>query len=344
MPAAHGVPPSSGRVRSEPEDFLVDEVLGFEADGAGTHALLTVEKREANTGWVAAQLARAAGVAVRDVGFAGHKDRHAVTRQAYSIPLKETDPLDAWFAHEGEGYRVVAAQRHGRKLRPGSHRANRFALRVRDVTGDRTAVKAALARIAQLGVPNYFGPQRFGRGGANLERARHWAGGGPSPRDRSQRSFMLSAARSHLFNSVLAERIRRGNWNRLVAGEAVMLDGRRSFFAAAALDDTLVARCEAMDVHPSGPLAGRGISPTTADALEIESTALGSEQALADLLAGQGLDHERRSLRLPVREFHWEFAGPDLRLDFTLPRGTFATAVLHEILVDAWDVGDGGED
>jgi tRNA pseudouridine13 synthase len=327
-----------------PEDFQVEEVLGFEPDGTGAHALLTVEKRGANTGWVAAQLARTAGVPVRDVGFAGHKDRQAVTRQAYSIPVKDADPLDTWLNHEGEGYRVVAAQRHGRKLRPGAHRANRFTLRVRELTGDRAALEAGLARIAALGVPNYFGPQRFGRDGANLDRARHWAGGGPPLRDRTQRSFALSAARSHVFNTVLAARVRRGDWNRLLPGEAVMLDGRRSFFAAPSVDATLLARCEAMDVHPSGPLPGRGAIPASAEALAIEEAVQGAEAELVALLGEQGLEHERRSLRLPVREFGWRYDGPDLLLEFTLPRGTFATAVLHEVLADAWDVGDGGED
>lgn len=344
LPTALEVPAATGRLRSEPEDFRVEEILGFDPDGAGPHALLTVEKRGANTGWVAAQLARVAGIAARDVGFAGHKDRQAVTRQAYSIPVKDSESLDAWLSHEGEGYRVVAAQRHGRKLRPGSHRANRFELRIRELAGDRAATEAALARIAASGVPNYFGPQRFGRGGFNIERARQWAQGAAPPRDRAQRSFTLSAARSHVFNAALAARVRHGDWNRLLPGEAVILDGRRSFFAAPQVDAVLAARCDSMDVHPSGPLPGRGDSPAMDEALAIESSVLAGESALVDLLTAQGLEHERRSLRLPVRECRWHFESSDLLLEFTLPRGTFATAVLHELLADAWDVGDGGEE
>jgi tRNA pseudouridine13 synthase len=344
LPAAHGVPPVTGRIRTEPEDFRVEEVLGFEPDGAGSHVLLTVEKRGANSGWVASQLARAAGVAVRDVGFAGHKDRQAVTVQAYTVPVPVDEPLEPMLAHSGAGYRVLAAERHGRKLRPGSHRGNRFALRVRDLSGERAAVEARLQRIAALGVPNYFGPQRFGREGANLQRARDWAAGGAPPRDRAQRGFALSAARSQMFNAVLAARVRRGDWDRLLPGEAVMLDGKRSFFPAPTLDADMVARCEAMDVHPSGPLPGRGSVPVTGEVLEVEARALEGEAALIELLAGQGLEHERRSLRLPVRECRWHSDEADLLLEFTLPRGTFATAVLHELLADAWDVGEGGED
>jgi len=343
-PTAYGPPPATGRLRATAEDFRVEEILGFAADGAGSHALLTVEKRDANTGWVASQLARVAGVPVRDVGFSGHKDRHAVTVQAYSLPWPVDRPLEPLREIAGEGYRVVAVERHGRKLRPGSHRANRFVLRIRDWRGERDAIDACLQRIAREGVPNYFGPQRFGREGSNLRRAREWSMGGTAPRDRMQRTFALSAARSHLFNEVLAARVRRNDWQRPIAGEAVILDGKRSFFAAPVVDEALLERAATLDVHPSGPLPGRGASPATGDALVVEGRALVDEPALVDLCRSEGLEHERRSLRLPVRECAWAFEDDALRLEFTLGRGAFATAVLHELLADAWDAGEGGED
>ncbi len=344
LPVAHGSPSARGRLRATPEDFQVTEVLGFPIDGSGGHWLLTVEKRETNSGWVAAQLARTAGVSTRDVGFSGHKDRHAVTVQAYSVPVTAALTLDDWRAHEHPGYRVIAVDRHSRKLRPGSHRANRFLLRIRDVEGDRTAIGSCLDAIARDGVPNYFGPQRFGRQGGNLLRVKEWAVGGPAPRDRALRGFLLSAARSHVFNLALAARVQHGSWNQLLPGESVLLDGRRSFFHAAEIDSVLEERCRVMDVHPSGPLAGRGTAPATAQAAEVEQAAIAAESHLAEWLATQGLDHERRSLRLPVREFSWSFDANDLLLDFLLPKGTFATAVLHELLLDAWDVGEGGEE
>jgi len=332
-------------MRREPEDFVVDEILGFEPEGTGNHGLLIVEKRGANTGWVAAQLARHAGVAVRDIGFSGHKDRHALTTQAYSLPLPVQFDLAHCMQWQGEGYAVRAAYRHGRKLRPGSHRANRFELRIRDLRGDRDEIEACLEAIGERGVPNYFGPQRFGREGSNLRRAIAWAGGDAAPRDRSQRSFALSAARSHLFNAVLATRVARGDWNRLLPGEAIMLDGRRSFFIAEPGDAVLEARRIAMDVHPSGPLPGRGESPATGIAREVEDSVIAPHAALVTLLASERIDHERRSLRLPVREFDWTFGDDDtLVLRFVLPRGTFATAVLHEVLADACDAGEGGEE
>ncbi|MDH4166207.1 MAG: tRNA pseudouridine(13) synthase TruD [Gammaproteobacteria bacterium] len=344
-PRAHGPPPATGAIRREPEDFVVDEILGFEPEGAGNHGLLVVAKRGANTGWVAAQLARHAGVAVRDVGFSGHKDRHALTTQAYSLPLPAPFDVAQCLEWQGEGYAVRAAYRHGRKLRPGSHRANRFELRIRDLRGDRDPIEACLAAIREHGVPNYFGPQRFGREGSNLHRAIAWARGDVAPRERSQRSFALSAARSYLFNAVLASRVARGDWNRLLPGEVVMLDGRRSFFIAEPDDPALEARRVAMDVHPSGPLPGHGDSPATGVARAVEDGVIAPHAQLAALLAGERIDHERRSLRLPVREFDWAFRDDDtLELRFVLPRGTFATAVLHEVLADAWDAGEGGEE
>lgn len=341
-PTALGAPPATGRLRSVPEDFVVEEVLGFEPDGAGPHLLLTVEKRGANTGWVAAQLARTAGVAVRDVGFCGQKDRDALTRQACTLPWPADAPLEAPLGWSGEGYRVLAAARHGRKLRPGSHRANRFALRVRALCGDPAAISDRLAEIARRGVPNYFGPQRFGRGGANLARAIEWARGGRAPRDRAARSFALSAARSALFNAVVAARVRAGSWDRLLPGEAAVLDGSRSFFRVEQADAALVARCSAFDVHPSGPLHGRGASPAAGEAGEIESRVIGAGAEVCALLESQGLAQERRALRLPVRGLEWSLDDDRLSLAFELPSGAFATAVLHELLADAWS--DPGSD
>jgi tRNA pseudouridine13 synthase len=344
LATAYGTPPLSGRIRVEPEDFFVEELLGFEPDGNGAHVLLAVEKRGANSGWVAAQLARAAGLHVRDVGYCGQKDRHAVTRQAYTLPWPAAASVGACLDYRGEGYRVLSAVRHGRKLRPGAHRGNRFVIRVRDARGDRGGLEDRMQRVAAGGVPNYFGPQRFGRRGDNLLRARDWAAGRESPRDRVQRGFALSAARAELFNRVLHARVERGDWNRLLTGEAVMLDGRRSFFRTDAIDVALEARCAAHDVHPSGPLCGRGESPASAEARAVEDAALADEAALRALVETQGLEHERRPLRLAVRGLRWEIDDEVFTVSFELPRGAFATAVLHELVLGASDRDEAGED
>jgi tRNA pseudouridine13 synthase len=173
-----------------PEDFRVEELLGFAPDGSGAHLLLHVEKRGANSGWVAAALARAAQVATRDVGMSGYKDRDAVTRQYYSLPASAAVPAGGWTGFEGEGFRVLEATPHGRKLRTGTHRANRCRIAIRGVSGDAEAIVRRLQDIERGGVPNYFGPQRFGRDGANLRVATH----GPAA-DRHRGRAPIEASR-----------------------------------------------------------------------------------------------------------------------------------------------------
>lgn len=336
VPAAYGEPPLSAALRAQPEDFHVEELLGFDADGEGGHALLRVEKRGANTRWVAGQLASAAGVAMRDVGYSGLKDRHAVTVQHFTVPAARGTAIEDWSSWRGEGFRVLGAARHRRKLRPGSHQANRFRILLRDPRGDFGSFETRLAQVARLGVPNYFGPQRFGRNGANIEDARRWAESGRAPRRRGERAFALTAARSWLFNRVLGERVRRGDWSRILAGEAVILEGSRSFFQASTDDPVLQDRCERMDLHPSGPLWGRGELQSEGEARALELQVLEHEQPLRRLLEAEGLEQERRSLRLPVRALGCTAEGEGLRLEFELARGAFATAVLHEFVTGAW--------
>ncbi|HSQ69153.1 MAG TPA: tRNA pseudouridine(13) synthase TruD [Steroidobacteraceae bacterium] len=342
VPAAHGEPPLRAVLRARPEDFQVEELLGFDADGEGDHVLLRVEKRGANTRWVAGQLAAAAGVAVREVGYSGLKDRHAATVQHFTVPAARGAPIADWLDRGGEGYRVLGASRHRRKLRPGSHRANRFRILLRDPRGDFESFEARLVQVARLGVPNYFGPQRFGRNCANLERARRWAESRGAPRRRGERAFALTAARSWLFNRLLAERVWRGDWSVILAGEAVVLEGSRSFFQASSDDPMLQARCERMDLHPSGPLWGRGELQSADEARALELHVLEDEQPLRRLLESEGLEQERRSLRLPVMGLGCTAEGEGLRLDFELTRGAFATAVLHEFVLGAWDADGSG--
>ena len=341
-PAAYGPAPLQAALRAQPEDFRVEELLGFDPDGEGDHVLLRVEKRAANTRWVAGQLAAAAGVAVREVGYSGLKDRHAVTVQHFTVPVARGASIEDWSGRHGEGFRVLDAERHRRKLRPGSHRANRFRILLRDPRGDFTAFEARLGQVGQRGVPNYFGPQRFGRRGANLEQARRWAEAARAPRGRGERGFALTAARSWLFNRVLAERVSRGDWSGILAGEAVILEGSRSFFQASSDDPQLRDRCERMDLHPSGPLWGRGELPSADEARALELRVLEDEQPLRRLLEGEGLEQERRSLRLPVRALGCTAESEGLRLDFELARGAFATAVLHEFVLGAWGLDADG--
>ena len=197
VPYAHGGPPLRGRMRVRDEDFVVDEVLGFSADGHGEHAFLEIEKRGANTEWVARQLARFANVAPMSVGYSGLKDRHALTRQSFSVHLPGLPDPD-WGKIEVDGVRILGATRHSKKLKRGVHRGNRFRIVLRDLVGDRVEAELCLERVSSLGVPNYFGEQRFGNDGGNLRSAQALFAG--SRLGRSERGFALSAARSHVFN------------------------------------------------------------------------------------------------------------------------------------------------
>ena len=340
LPRAWGAPVLQARMRSTPEDFMVEELPAFEPDGRGEHLLLEVEKRGANTAWVASQLARWAGVGDVAVGYAGLKDRHAVTRQRFSVHLPGREPPAEWPQHPE--YRVLSATRHGRKLPRGALAGNRFTLVLREVDGDTAAIDQRLGALRDGGVPNWFGEQRFGRDGGNLDKARALFAGRRMRRD--QASILVSAVRSAAFNAVLAARVADGCWATPVEGEVFMLAGSRSIFGPQPLDDDLRQRCLAGDVHPTGPLWGSGELRSLARSRAYDETAA---QIGAELLAGleaAGLRQERRACRLPIGELRWRWpAEATLQLTFSLPPGAYATALLHELGVTVDAPRSGGE-
>ena len=330
LPRAYGSPPLAAELRRTPEDFRVDEILGYDADGECEHALLWVEKRGANTDWVARELARFAGVPPLNVGYAGLKDRHAVTRQAFTVQLAGKPDPD-WSAFPHEEVKVLASTRHKRKLKRGALRGNRFVLVLRDVVGDRERAEAVLQAIVSRGVPNYFGEQRFGREGGNVDQARAMFAGRRV--DREKRSILLSAARSHIFNSVLAARVERDAWDKPLEGEIWSLAGSRSWFGPEAFDDTLASRLAQGDIHPSGPLWGQGEPPTMATAGELEREVGAAFKDLGDGLAAARMDQERRPLRLLPKELRWRWLDQEtLELSFELPAGAYATVVARELI------------
>lgn len=325
---AHGAPLFAASIRDKPADFQVVENLGFEFSGAGEHVYLWVEKTAANTDWVGRQLARHAGVRLADVGYAGMKDRHAITRQWFSVPCRgDAD----WASFTAEGVSILDVHRHHRKLRRGAHDDNTFriALRTTQAAAMRAQVDKRLGLMATRGVPNYFGPQRFGRHGANIDLARRLFEGARLKRDK--RSIAISAARSFLFNEILSQRVADGSWDRILPGELVNLDGSGSVFRAEAIDATIEDRAAELDIHPTATLWGlrSDISPGVVETLERNAT-----QAYGDLRTGLerlAVKASSRPLRLRVRDLSWEFEGDALWLEFRLPSGAFATSVLREI-------------
>jgi len=309
---AYGLPLFDATIRTTPEEFDVTEELGYEFDGDGEHDYLYVEKTGANTEWVSRQLAQFADVPAKDVGYSGLKDRNAVTRQWFSVPRWNSPD---WQAVEVEGVSILDIQRHSKKLRRGAHKANHFRIVLRDIDGDTASLSEKIKLIADHGVPNYFGPQRFGRDGGNIRLANDWAAGKRLPRHK--RSIAISSARSFLFNEYLHKRILDGTWNQVLSGDIANLDGTGSIFAVDEVDDVLSERCIQLDIHPAAELAGDGSN----------SPHESWQKALDNARVKPG----SRSLRLRVHELQSETSPNSLTLSFTLGRGAFATSVLREI-------------
>lgn len=274
-------------------------------------------------------LAKCAGVEPRRVSWSGLKDRHAVCTQHFSIHLGNA--RDPSFAElDDSAVQVLSAQRHDRKLRHGAHRQNAFWLRLRGVRGEFDALAERLESIEEQGVPNYFGPQRFGREGGNLRLVARLASG--ERLRRSERGFALSAARAVLFNHVLAARVRVGAWAEARVGDRLMLAGSRSHFAYDEDDTEIAVRVATGELDPTGPLWGRAQPPTTGEVLALEK---GTAEALPEVVAvttSAGMEQERRRLRMAVHDLECERAEDgDLVLSFRLEAGAFATTLLSEL-------------
>jgi tRNA pseudouridine13 synthase len=332
LACAHGGAPVRGRVRACAGDFQVTELPMVEPAGEGEHAWLLVRKREENTATVAGRLAQLAGVPLRQVGYAGLKDRNAVTEQWFSVHLPGRADPD-WQALDSGNLTLLEHTRHTRKLRRGALRGNAFRLRLRGLSGDVDGLQSRLQQVAAQGVPNYFGEQRFGRGGSNLVTAARLFDGSAGRLSRHQRGLVLSAARAFLFNRVLGVRVAAGNWNRLLPGEAVQLAGSHSFFVADTLDAELERRLQGHDIHPSGPMSGKGEPPVTGACRQLEDDCLEPFADWVQGLAAAGLKQERRALRVVPGNAAWSWPQADeLLLEFSLPAGCYATSVLRELV------------
>lgn len=330
-PRAYGEPCGKAVLKAVAEDFQVDEVLDIELSGAGEHLWLWVEKRGLNTEEAAIRLARAAGVPVRMISYAGLKDRQALTRQWFSLHLPGKSDPDLGKAQD-ESLVILKQVRHSRKLQRGAHAANGFILRLTALQADQAALDERLRSIAAQGIPNYYGAQRFGFEGGNVAHARHFAERKELPEKRNVRSRVLSAARSFLFNRVLAERVAAGTWSQAQPGDLLAFTDSRSFFAAGEAE-CLDPRLTQLDLHPTGPLWGEGPSPAAGSTRHLEQGIGDAEAQLALWLAEAGMAHERRILRLPISGLTWHYPEPDiLQLEFVLPAGCFATALVREIV------------
>jgi tRNA pseudouridine13 synthase len=330
LPRAFGNVLGSATIRTRPEDFQVTEIPLVAADGEGEHCWLYIRKRNANTPWVASRLATFAGVSLRAVSYAGMKDRHAVTEQWFSVHLPgQADP--DWQAINCDDFQVLEAKRHSRKLKTGALRGNRFQLRARSVTADPALLEARL-ELLKRGVPNSFGPQRFGHNGDNLVQAERLLARPKVRVSRNKRSIWLSAVRSALFNRVLAARIDAGNWNTPLAGDAFQLEGKSAVFPAPQIDDEIQVRVASGEIHPTGPLPGSGDPMVSGAAAELEQMTLEPYRDWIDGLDAFRMKHARRALRVMPGDLVWsQQENNQWLLDFSLPAGSYATSLLYEL-------------
>ncbi len=330
LPYVYGEPNAAGKIRQCPDDFFVDEDLGFEPDGDGHHVLLRIEKRGTNTQWLVKQLARYAELPVMEIGYAGLKDRHAVTRQWLSVHLAGRD-LD-WQGFNSEQWSVLSVARHRRKLRPGFLKGNKFRIVVRELSGDFEGLSEKLSRLQQRGVANYFGEQRFGFD--NVARASAWLVGELKIRKRQEKNILLSSLRSAIFNQVLAARIKANVWDEALLGDVMMLAGNRSIFTVDKLDETLSQRLRTRDISTTAPLFGRGEELGHSAAAAFENSVLEDFPLLCGQLEKKGLILQRRALIAMAEDLDWclDKENATLTLSFSLNSGCYATSVLRELV------------
>lgn len=325
---AYPVLAGSAGFKIEPEDFIVREQLGFVPSGEGEHVFLYIRKRLLTTELLAKDLARQFGVDVRDVAYSGLKDKHAVTEQWFSVPYpikKEIPPL------QGASWQVLECARHGKKLRRGVHQSNAFEITLRDVSVDRALLEERLNAIKERGFPNYFGEQRLGRDDGNVKSAVALFNGEFRCKP-FQRSMYYSAARSYLFNRYLSERVANNTWDKAIAGDKFNLDGSNALFGPEPITDEIVQRVAQHDIHPVGPLLGDGESGLLDEALSIQQTVETEAHILLEGLRKARVETALRPLRADAKSLNWQLEHNQCRLSFELRSGSFATALIRELV------------
>ncbi len=324
-----------GIIRSQPEDFRVEERPLYLPCGRGEHLYVRVTKRGLSTPRMVSHFASILGVKARCIGVAGLKDTHAVTTQMVSVQGVQPDTI----ARVQSDPRILAVEvlgRHRNRLRTGHHAGNRFHLVVREVPSAAAAsVPAVLDELARRGVPNYFGPQRQGRDGLNHEKgaallhdARRRA-----RISRQQRLWFLHAYQSFLFNQILAARI--GRLDRVLVGDWAMKHENGACFQVEAVE-VEQARADRFEISPTGPLFGSRAPWAAGEPGELErrvvTEAGETPESLSQAGAACGFRGERRPLRVRLEELDWSLQGAILKLSFALPPGAYATSVLRELM------------
>lgn len=319
----------SAIIRQNNSDFKVVESLVFEPCGDGEHLYLFVEKDGCNTDWVARQLQRAFSVKPVDIGYAGKKDRHSVSRQWFSVhlPGRSVDLSEI----DNPDFKILKSCRHNKKLRLGSVKNNRFELIVNQL-GDEID-NESFAEIAETGVPNYFGYQRFGFHGNNLLSVAKMFEGRIKVKSKNKKGLYLSSARSWLFNLILAQRLHDKTWHLPQPGDCLMLDGSHSFFECDTVDEEIHQRHSDKDIHICGWLPGKQISTAMGYAKQVEDKVIQQNELFYRGIFAAGASSSRRALRVVPQDLTFEYLAKDrVKFGFSLPSGSFATSVLRELI------------
>jgi tRNA pseudouridine13 synthase len=328
----YGTPSLSGVIKQNPEDFKVYEQLGFEFTGEGEHLFIKVEKTELTTFQLIEIIAKHCGVAPKQVGYSGLKDKQAVTCQWLSVQLpgcKQTPDIP-----NGDNYRILDTVWHDKKLRVGVHKFNDFEITIRDIEGNIEGLSSAVEQIKQSGFANYFGQQRFGINQDNVSQALRVLGNRHKSKrlSRQKKSLYLSALRSEIFNQILAHRINQTIWMQPVDGDLFMLSGTQSMFAEP-LNDELMQRYQALDIHSAVSLMGRGESRITKQALAIENEVLNDAGELIEILDRQEIKRAYRSSRAIAHHMVIEFLDAStIYLKVRLEKGVFLTSLINHFL------------
>ncbi|MDO4895839.1 MAG: tRNA pseudouridine(13) synthase TruD [Moraxella sp.] len=330
------------------DDFVVHEIMNIDFDHQGEHLWLFIQKTNLNTEFVARLLAKWTNITPNDVGFSGLKDRQAVTYQWFSLrlPKKQLPPSSfegfaQAFLNDDESLNVIQQHWHGKKLHRGTHKANHFNITLKSVVGDKTSINEQLKLLQTQGVPNYFGEQRFGKNGNNLSQSTRFFEKllgtdkpyRPHKKDRHKHALYISTAKSTIFNALLAKRVQMRCWDKPINGDVFNLNGTRSVFCAD-IDDTIRQRMTTGDIHPAGILYGTGKRLASSWALALENDVLAEFKLLVDGLSKIDAKLDHRPYRLMIDELIWQWQDDTLTLSFTLPTGSFATAVLFAISDD----------
>lgn len=332
------LPGIAGRIGPTEDDFVVDEVPAYSPSGSGEHWYVRVEKRGQNTRDAALALARAARVSERDVGYAGMKDKHAVTTQWFSLPGSAAAP-DTWSLPEGLAIRE--SSRHANKLRTGHLRGNRFRIGlVETMPSAADQARGLLDHLSRNGLANYFGPQRFGHEGRNLAEALSWLRGEvrlPRSRERFLSKLYPSVVQAEVFNRFATRRLELGA-GALIAGEVVRLEGSSAHFVVEDVERE-TPRYAAGELRLTGPLPGPKLRQAAARALELEQQAMreaGLAEAELAALASHAPGTRRDVLVFPAAP-SVEQSADRLWLAFELPAGSYATEVVRELTRSAVD-------